>query len=231
MNKIILVTGDRKGIGRKISEYYLSKGAKVIGCSRSGSELINDNYLHVRCDVSDEVQVRNVVYKGLKKFGRIDVLINNAGIASLNHSILTPSKTVKRVFETNYFGTFYFSREVSKIMMKKKFGRVINFSTVAVPLNLEGEMVYSSSKVAIEKMAKIMSKELSKFNITFNTIGPTPVDTDLIRTVPKDKIEEILQLQTINRIGNFDDVINVINFFISDESSFITGQKIYLGGL
>ena len=115
--------------------------------------------------------------------------------------------------------------------MKKKFGRIINFSTIAVPLNLEGELVYSSSKSAIEKMSKIMAKELSKFNITVNTIGPTPIDTDLIKVVPRDKVTEILNQQTIKRFGKFDDIANVIDFFIDDNSSFITGQKIYLGGL
>jgi len=124
-----------------------------------------------------------------------------------------------------------FSRESSKYMIKNKWGRIINFSTIAVPLDLEGEMVYASSKSAIEKMSRIMSKELSTYNITINTIGPTPVYTDLIKVVPKDKVEEIINMQTIKRFGTFEDISNVTDFFMSDESSFITGQKIYLGGL
>ena len=116
-------------------------------------------------------------------------------------------------------------------MIKNKFGRIINFSTVAVPLDLEGEMIYASTKSSIEKMSKIMSKELSSFNITVNTIGPTPVETDLIKVVPKDKVAEILQKQAISRFGKFEDIENVINFFINEKSSFITGQTIYLGGL
>ena len=129
------------------------------------------------------------------------------------------------------FRHFLFSRECAKIMMKKKYGRIINFSTVAVPMNLEGEMVYSSSKSAIEKMTKIMSKELSTYGITVNLIGPTPILTDLIKVVPNDKVEEILEQQTLKRFGVFEDISNVIDFFISSKSSFITGQKIYLGGL
>ena len=231
MIKTILITGNRKGIGRYLTEYYLKKGFNLIGCSRSKSDLIHSNYLHIIGDVTSEKDVKRVVKESSKKYGSIDVLINNAGKASMNHSILTPSSTVKDLFETNYLGTFLFSRECTKLMMKQKYGRIINFSSVAVPLNLEGEMVYASSKSAIETMTKILSKEISDFNITVNLIGPTPVKTDLIKVVPKDKIEEILNKQTLKRYGTFDDVSNVIDFFISDKSSFITGQKIYLGGL
>ncbi len=231
MSNTILITGNRKGIGRYLTEYYLKKGFNLVGCSRSKSDLIHNNYLHVIGDVTSEQDVKRVVKESRNKFGSVDVLINNAGKASMNHSILTPVSSVKDLFETNYLGTFLFSRECSKLMMKQKFGRIINFSTVAVPLNLEGEMVYASSKSAIETMTKILSKEISNYNITVNVIGPTPIMTDLIKVVPKDKIEEILNKQTLKRFGTFEDVSNVIDFFISDNSSFVTGQKIYLGGL
>tara|TARA_B100000963_G_C22565568_1_gene643500 strand:- start:597 stop:1289 length:693 start_codon:yes stop_codon:yes gene_type:complete len=229
--KTIFVTGDRKGIGRDISEYYLHKGYNVVGCSRNGSDLNHSNYLHVIGDVSKENEVKNIVRQGLKKFKNLDILINNAGKASLNHSLLTPLNSVKEIFNVNFLGSFLFSRECAKAMIKSKKGRIVNFSTVAVPMNLEGELVYSSSKAAIEQMTKVMSKELSNFNITVNTIGPSPVQTDLIKTVPKEKIIEIINKQTIKRMGKFEDVINLINFFISDKSSFITGQTVYLGGL
>ena len=231
MIKTILITGNRKGIGRSLTEHYLKKGFNLVGCSRSNTDLIHKNYFHVIGDVTSEDDVKRIVKESKKKFGSIDVLINNAGKASMNHSILTPVSTVKDLFNTNYLGTFLFSRECSKLMMKQKFGRIINFSTVAVPMNLEGEMVYASSKSAIETMTKILSKEISRYNITVNVIGPTPIWTDLIKVVPKDKVQEILDQQTLKRFGTFDDISNVIDFFISEKSSFITGQKIYLGGL
>ena len=231
MNRTILISGNRKGIGRYLSEYYLNNGYNVIGCSRNKTNLSHKNYFHIIGDVSNELDVINIVKLGFKKFGSIDILINNAGQASLNHSILTPSKTVENIFGVNFNGTFYLSRECAKIMMKNKFGRIINFSTVAVPLNLEGEMIYASSKNAVEKMSKILSKELSSFNITVNVIGPTPIETDLMKVVPKDKVKEILEKQVIKRFGEFSEISNVTDFFINDKSSFITGQKIYLGGL
>jgi 3-oxoacyl-[acyl-carrier protein] reductase len=231
MNKNILITGNRKGIGLHLSSYFLEKGFNVIGCSRSESSLKHKNYKHFICDVADEKMVKETIKSIKNIYGYINVLINNAGIASMNHSILTPGTTLKKVFETNFYGSFFFSRECAKLMIKKREGRIINFSTVAVPLNLEGEMVYASSKSAVEKMTKIMAKELSDYNITVNAIGPTPIETDLIRAIPKNKIEKLLESQTISRLGKFEDVENVIDFFISDKSSFITGQIIYLGGL
>jgi 3-oxoacyl-[acyl-carrier protein] reductase len=201
-----------------------------LGCSRSESSFTHENYRHYICDVSDEKEVKHVVRKAKKEFDGIDILINNAGLASLNHSLLTPGSTVKKLFETNFYGSFFFAKECAKVM-KDKGGRIVNFSTVAVPLNLEGEMIYASSKAAVEKMTKILAKELAAFNITVNAIGPSPVYTDLIKVVPKDKIEELLNQQAIHRLGELEDVENVIDFFISPKSNFITGQIIYLGGL
>lgn len=231
MGSTILITGNRKGIGLHLTNYYLNKGNNVIGCSRSESNLSHPNYLHIKADVSNEKMVKKVISESKKKFKIIDVLINNAGLASLNHSLLTPGSTVKKVFETNFYGSFFFSRECAKLMMKNKKGRIINFSSVAVPLNLDGEMIYASSKAAIEKMTKIMAKELAPFNILVNTIGPTPIDTDLIKAVPKDKINKLLDAQLIPRLGELKDIENVIDFFINKKSNFITGQTIYLGGL
>ena len=230
-NMIILITGSRKGIGYQLVQYYLNIGCIVIGCSRSESEVNQDNYIHYTLDVSDEEKVSMMFSDFRKKFGKLDVLINNAGMASLNHSLLTPVSTVKKLFDTNFMGTFIVSRQAVKLMQKNKFGRIINFSTVAVPLNLEGEAIYASSKAAIEQFTKIFSKEVSSMGVTVNLIGPTPIQTDLIKAVPKAKIDELLNQQAINRLGEFQDVINVIDFFIKRESNFITGQTIYLGGV
>lgn len=228
---ITIITGTRKGIGRFLAHYYLDKGHIVIGCSRSESDLEHDNYHHYIADVSDEKQVKDLVRAVYKKFGKIDNLINNAGIAMMNHIIFTSASAVERVFGTNYLGTFIFTREVSKIMMKKSYGRIVNFSTVAVPIHLDGEAIYASSKAAIVELTKIAAKELGSYGITINAIGPAPVKTDLIKNVPKEKIERLLDYQAIRRFGEFDDISNVIDFFIKKESDFITGQIIYLGGL
>jgi 3-oxoacyl-[acyl-carrier protein] reductase len=229
--KVFLITGSRKGIGRNLAEYYLKNDNIVFGCSRSVSNLTHKDYYHFCLDVSDEKQVRQLFSEIRKKCGRLDVLINNAGAASLNHILLTPLETVNKLMSTNFIGTFLFSREAAKLMQKNKYGRIVNFSTIAVPLNLEGEAIYASSKSAVEQLTKIMAKEVGSLGITVNAIGPTPVDTDLIKTVPANKINELLSQQVIKRKGTFADVKNVIDFLVKNESDFITGQIIYLGGV
>lgn len=231
MNKIMLITGTRKGIGRYLSEYYLNKGFNVIGCSRGESDLNHASYDHYCLDVADEKSVIKMISSIAKKYGRIDYLINNAGIASMNHSFLTPLSVMEKVFKTNVFGSFLFCREVGKLMAKNKFGKIVNFATVATPIKLEGESAYAASKAAIENLTKLLCKEYAPFNITINAVGPTPVYTDLIKNVPKDKMDALLQMQAIKKFGEFEDISNVIDFFINDQSSFITGQVIYLGGV
>ncbi|MEM8858221.1 MAG: SDR family NAD(P)-dependent oxidoreductase, partial [Chloroflexota bacterium] len=135
----MLITGTRKGIGRYLAEYYVAKGYNVIGCSRSAADYELENYQHYELDVADEKAVAKMVRSVAKEHGKIDILLNNAGIASMNHFLLTPLQTVERIFATNVFGTFNFCREVAKVMAKKKYGRIVNFATVAAPLKLEGE--------------------------------------------------------------------------------------------
>ncbi len=231
MNQIILITGSRKGIGRQLAEHFIALGKNVIGCSRSESDLRNELYTHFCLDVTDEVAVKKMFSQIRQKYGHIDILINNAGIASMNHFLLTPLITVEKLFITNFNGTFLCSREASKIMQKKRYGRIINFSSVAVALNLEGEAIYASSKSAVEQLSRVMSKELGGLGITVNCVAPTPIDTDLIKAVPKNKIDELISYQSIKRMGLIDDVINVVDFFINEKSSFISGQTIYLGGI
>ncbi|PJE53318.1 SDR family NAD(P)-dependent oxidoreductase [Marinomonas sp. BSi20584] len=230
MNSFI-ITGTRKGLGKALAEYYLAKGHQVAGCSRGKASINHANYLHFELDVSDEKSVMKMVRHTKKEFGKIDVLLNNAGIAAMNHILTTPYNNAQAVFSTNFFGTFLFSREVAKVMMKQKIGSIVNYTTVAVPLNLEGEAVYAASKAAVESFTRVSAKELGAFGIRVNAVGPTPVKTDLIRNVPEQKLEALLDKQAIKRFGEFDDVVNVIDFFNADSSNFITGQVIYLGGV
>lgn len=231
MSKTIIITGTRKGIGKALAEHFIALGYIVGGCSRKPASISHSNYIHYSLDVSDELSVIEMTKDFVKRYSTIDVLINNAGIASMNHICLTPLKSAINIINTNFIGTFIFTREISKIMLKQNLGRIINFSSVAVPLQLDGEAIYASSKAAVESFTKISAKELSKFNITVNAIGPTAIKTDLIKNLSDDKINSLLDRQAIQRLATVNDVINVIEFFINDNSSLVTGQVIYLGGV
>jgi 3-oxoacyl-[acyl-carrier protein] reductase len=228
---VTLVTGASRGIGRYLAEHYLDEGHRVVGCSRGESDLSHDRYVHHQVDVRDEGQVKSLFASVRRDLEGLDHVLNNAGIASMNHSLLTPVSTVEKIFATNATASFLFSREAAKIMKRSRFGRIVNFTTVAVRMNLEGEAAYVASKAAVEAFTKVMARELAEFGITVNAVGPTPVETDLIRNVPKEKIESLLRRQAISRFGTFEDVANVVDFFLSRESDFVTGQLIYLGGV
>jgi 3-oxoacyl-[acyl-carrier protein] reductase len=231
MARIIIITGTRKGIGFFLANEYLANGDIVYGCSRRECDIRHENYHHTRLDVSDEAAVVSFVREVYKAHKRIDVLINNAGIASMNHFLLTPYATAQRVFNTNFMGTFLMCREVAKYMVKNKGGRIVNYSTVAVALNLQGELVYSASKAAIEQLTRVLAGEIGLSGVTVNAVGPTPIDTDLIKNVPPEKIQDLIGHQSIKRLGKYEDVKNVIDFYLSPASDFITGQVVYLGGI
>jgi 3-oxoacyl-[acyl-carrier protein] reductase len=181
--------------------------------------------------VSDEAAAKKLFVHVRKSLRRLDVLVNNAGIASMNHSLLTPVRAVESVLATNVTGTFLFCREAAKVMQGAKTGRIVNFATVATPLKLEGEAIYAASKAAVISLTQILARELAPFNITVNAVGPTPVRTDLIRGVPQDKLDQLVARQAIKRMGEYRDVTNVVDFFVRPESDFITGQVIFLGGV
>jgi 3-oxoacyl-[acyl-carrier protein] reductase len=228
---ITVITGTRTGIGRYLAEHYLGQGHVVIGCSRSESDLEHKSYQHHELDVADEDAVGRL-FLGLRDhFGRVDNLVNNAGVASMNHALLTPVGALQRVLNTNLVGSFLFCREAAKIMRRERYGRIVNFVTVAIPLKLEGEAAYVASKGGVLALTEVLAREFGGFGITVNAVGPTPIETDLIRSVPRQKIEALIARQAIRRLGTFEDVSNVVDFFLRGESSMITGQCVYLGGV
>lgn len=229
--KTIVITGTRKGIGKEMADHYLGEGWQVVGCSRGEGSIEHDHYQHFALDVSDEDAVIAMARTIKASHGKVDALLNNAGIASMNHALLTPASTVTRILQTNVVGTFLFCREMSKLMRRTENGRIINFTTVAHPLNLEGEAIYAASKAAVESLTRILARELAELKITVNAIGPTPIETDLIRGVPQEKMDALLARQALGRMGEVRDVINAVDFYLREESDFITGQVLYLGGI
>jgi 3-oxoacyl-[acyl-carrier protein] reductase len=228
---VTVITGTRKGIGRRLAEHYVRAGHRVVGCSRGDVDWTLEGYTHYRADVADERAVKELFTDVRRKYGRLDHLINNAGIASMNHSLLTPVSTVQNVLNTNVVGTFLFCREGAKLMATHGYGRIVNVTTIAMALKLEGEAMYVASKAAVLGLTQVLARELAPLGITVNAIGPVPVDTDLIRPVAREKIERVLARQAIPRMGTCEDIANVIDFYLKRESGFITGQHLFLGGV
>lgn len=232
MREVALVTGTRKGIGRFLVEHFAQRGYAVVGCSREDfAGPAPDGYRHYRADVTDEHAVVDMVRDVQNRYGMLTILVNNAGIASMNHLLLTPLASLERVFATNVLGTFLVMREAAKVMSEARYGRIVNFATIATPLDLEGEAAYAASKAAVESLTRVAARELAPFNITVNAVGPTPVQTDLVRNVPKRKMDALLRRQAIPRMGEMRDVANVVDFFVSRNSDFVTGQTVFLGGV
>ncbi len=228
--EVVLITGSSRGIGRFLVEHFLQRGALVEGCARSAVDWELPGYTHHQVDVSNEGQVKAMLSAIQRRHGRLDIAINNAGIAAMNHALLTPGETASRILNINVLGSFLVCREAAKLMRRRNYGRIVNFSTIAVPLRLEGEALYAAAKSAVEMLTRVLAREFAPFGITVNAIGPTPIETDLIRGVPREKLQHIIDTLAIKRFGSFADVAHVIDFFTHPASDYITGQVIYLGG-
>ena len=229
---VMLISGTSRGIGKYLAKYYVKRGFVVIGCSRKPLDYeMGVNYHHFCLDITHEIKVKEMFSFIRKKYEKLDVLLNNAGIASMNHSLLMPLETVRKILDTNVVGTFLFSREAVKIMKKNNFGRIVNFASIAVPLKLEGEAVYAASKAAVITLTEIMSREYADYGVLVNAVAPTPVYTDLIKGVPKEKLDKFLMRQAIHRFATLADVSGVIDFLIKKENEMVSGQTIYLGGV
>jgi len=229
--RVILITGTRKGIGRALAEHYCGRGDLVVGCSRKPADLEHAGYEHHELDVIDEDAVKELFRRIRANHGRLDALVNNAGVASMNHALLTPLDTARRIVETNLLGTFLFCREGARLMRGSGGGRIVNLTTVAVRLHLEGEAIYAASKAAVESLTTTLARELAPLDITVNAVGPTPIETDLTSNVPREKLDAIVARQAIQRFGELRDVVNVVDFFLDPASDFVTGQVLYLGGV
>ena len=185
-----LITGTSQGVGRALAERLLADGWVVHGFGRGPQALTHEHFHAHVVDVTDEAAVRSEVAT-VAAAGRIDILINNAGSAALNAVLLTPGKVAENLMRVNYLGTFHCLQAVGKVMVRQRGGLVINLTTVAVPLSLEGEAAYVASKAAVEALTKVAAKELASQGVRVIALGLGPVDTKLTRAVPKAALAKI----------------------------------------
>jgi 3-oxoacyl-[acyl-carrier protein] reductase len=213
-----------------MAEHYLQTGWRVTGCSRGPASIEHPNYHHYQLDVIDERPLAEMIRYTARTHG-LDALINNAGIAAMNHLLLASASSARNIFNTNVIGPFLAIREAGKCMQRAGSGRIINFSTVAVPLNLEGEALYAASKAALESLTRIAARELAPWNITVNAVGPGPLPTDLTREVPEASLQALSKRLPLQSQGTVEDVLQVTDFFLHPRSACISGQTLYLGGV
>ena len=230
--KIVLVTGARRGVGRLITEHVLKQGAQVIGFSKHLDEgEKSEQYRAIEVDVGDADSVAKGFEQVRKQFGRVDIVINNAAVLTSQYAMIMPAAAVKAMLDVNILGTFLVSREAAKLMRKNKWGRIINIGSMAASLEPIGDSVYAASKAAISTLANVMAKEYASLNITCNTLGITGIATDMLSQLPKDKIDSVIASLPLPRYATPDDIFNVIDFFGSERSGYITGQTVFLGGV
>jgi len=227
----ILVTGASRGLGEALARHYLSHDDQVVGCARGEASIEDPRYRHVRADVAQEEDVDRLFQEVRRHLGGLDAVINNAGRASMNLVALTPGTTAREVADASFMGTFLCTRAAIRLLRRSTAGRIVNVTTVAVPLRLEGEAVYAAAKSAVETFTRIVAREVAPLGITCNAVGPSPVRTRLTAGVPEATMTALLTRQAIPRWAEPADVANVVDFFLRPESAFVTGQVVYLGGV
>lgn len=229
---VVLVTGASRGIGLHLVGHFLARGFAVVGCSRGETAPLDDErYFHVRADVAVESDVVRLFERIRMRFGRLDVAINNAAVnPAIGLSLRVSHAVACQTMTTNVVGPLVVSREAAKLMMRRSFGRIVNFGSMAVRHEVAGEAVYSASKAALLTLTRVMAKELFRYGITCNMVAPSAIETDMMAAVPRPALDEVLARNAIPSVGTMDDVTNAVDWLIRPESQAVTGQVIYLGG-
>ena len=228
----IFVSGASRGIGKDIAINFAKKGFNVVGTSRNNFNFSEDleNLIPIKLDITNRNDI-NDCFDKLKSMNLLpDILINNAGITSDQLFIRMKDEEWDNVIETNLTGTFNLSKVFIKNMLKKKFGRIINISSISGLMGNPGQVNYSSSKAALTGFTKSLAKEVGSRNITVNSVAPGYIETDMTSFLENQTRMNIIKNIPLGRIGNVNDVSDLVMFLASEEASYITGQTISVDG-
>lgn len=238
--KKAIVTGGRRGIGRAIVEILAQRGADVLMADRNLEECMvvaeeislatGQRIIPASVDVTDAAQTRSMIDLAQKEFGRIDILVNNAGVTRDTLIMRMEEEDWDVVIDTNLKGVFNCSKAVIRSMMKQRFGRIINISSVSGLAGQVGQTNYSASKAGVIGFTKALAREVASRQITVNAVAPGFVPTALTNDLPEELKEAMMKLTPLGRWGKPEEIAYAVAFFASDEAAYITGQVLSVDG-
>ncbi|MDH4135926.1 MAG: 3-oxoacyl-[acyl-carrier-protein] reductase [Anaerolineae bacterium] len=239
-DKVAVVTGAAQGIGRAIAETLAQRGAHVVvadlqveKAEAAAKEIAADTgrrAIAVEVDVADNASAKAMIERAIAEFGRVDILVNNAGITRDNLIMRMKEADWDLVLNINLKGAFNCSKAVIRPMMKQRYGRIVNITSVSGLAGQAGQTNYSSSKAGLIGFTKALAKEVGSRNITVNAVAPGFIETDLTADLPQELKDMAIQLTPVGRFGKPEDIANAVAFLVSDETSFITGQVLSIDG-
>ncbi len=238
--KIAVVTGASRGIGRSIAIALAREGAMVIvnyiSSEQKAGEVVQTieaaggKAAAVQCNISDPVQSKEFYTDIIKEYGAVDILVNNAGITKDNLMMKMSEEDFMEVVQTNLAGTFYGIKQVSRMMLKRRSGRIINISSVVGVLGNMGQANYAASKAGVIGLTKAAAKEMASRGITVNAVAPGFIETDMTDAISESMREKLMEDIPMRKLGSADDVAETVVFLASDQAKYITGQVICVDG-
>lgn len=239
-NKTVLISGATRGIGRAIAVELAGEGANIsfnfLKSGREAAELENEiknlgvNAKSFQADIKDFQAVRSWVDQTKELFGRIDIVINNAGVIKDKALALMESDDWREVLNTNLEGTFNLTRAAIVTLMKQKSGVIINITSVSGIVGLPRQTNYSASKAGVIGFTKSLAKEVAPYNIRVNAVAPGFVETDMLKVLTEEYKDQILKQIPLSRLGKPQEVAKMVKFLVSDNAAYITGQTIAIDG-
>lgn len=224
---MIIVTGASRGLGRSVAERLIESGEEVLGISRDTKSL---PFEAVAGDVADHNTLKSIAQKLRKEKRVLEGVVNAAGIASMNLAVTTPPRMTQKLIQTNLVGTIHCCQVFAPLMIRRKKGSIINFSTIAVALGLKGESIYAASKAGVEGFSRAFAREMADFNIRVNCVAPGPIRTDLLKGVSEEQIETIVSQQVLPKVFEPGDVSDLCQFLLGPSSASLSGQVLHVGG-
>jgi len=238
-DKVVIITGASQGIGRTMATVFAESGANVICVARSedkikelSSEIENKGgrAIPIACDIGDGVAFSNTIKSVVDQFGKLDILINNAGITRDSLLMRMNESQWDEVIQTNLKGAFFGMKAAIRPMMKNKFGRIINITSIVGLTGNPGQANYAASKAGLIGMTQSIAKEVGSRGITVNCIAPGWIDTEMTEELPENSKKNLLDRIPIGKIGKPENIAHAAVFLASDEASYITGQTITVDG-